>query len=93
MIDDDIRKLVERDHRADLGALEADVWRREGLLRTRRNTTRRIAVWQGVMMAVAVAGSASAGFAVARQADPHQARLLVPGEQFAPSTLLFGAHR
>ncbi|MBS0521721.1 MAG: hypothetical protein JSR90_23715 [Proteobacteria bacterium] len=93
MIDDDIRKLVERDRGADLGALEADIWRREGLLRTRRRTTRRVAAWQGAVMAVAIAGSASAGFAIARQADPHQAQLLVPGEQFAPSTLLFRAHR
>ncbi len=92
MIDDDIRKLVERDRRADLGGLEADVWRREGTLRARQRTTRRVAAWQGLVMAVAIVGSATAGFAVTRQADMRQVHL-VPGEELAPSNLLFGGHR
>ncbi len=43
MIDDDIRKLIEQDSAADLGSLEADVWRREEALRAGRRTTRHVA--------------------------------------------------
>ena len=93
MIDDDIRALAARDNGRDLGSLEADMWRRERSLRIRRSATRRVAAWQGVVMAIAIAGSASAGFALTRQPDPREARLGIPGEQLAPSTLLFGAHR
>lgn len=93
MIDDDIRALAARDEGTDLGSLEADIWRRDSGLRLRQRAARRVAALQGVVMALAIAGSASAGFALTRQADPHQARLGIPGEQLAPSTLLFGAHR
>lgn len=93
MIDDDIRALVARDEGSDLRSLEANIWRRERSLLMRQRATRQVAAWQGVVMAFAIAGSASAGFALTRHADPHQARLGIPGEQLAPSTLLFGAHR
>jgi hypothetical protein len=94
MIDDDIRELVERERRPDLGRLEADVWRQEATLRAGQRTTRRVAAWQGVVMAVATIASASAGFAfTVSLAESRQSALMMPGEKLAPSTLLFGLHR
>lgn len=94
MIDDDIATLVERERVPDLGRLEADIWRRETALQTRRRATRRIVAWQGAVMLAAVIGSAGAGFA--RSAHPVESRhvtVMMPGEQLAPSSLLFGSHR
>jgi hypothetical protein len=94
MIDDDIRKLIERERGTDLGGLEADIWRREAALQAHRRATQRVAAWQGVVMAVAMIGSAGAGFAYAMHpADARHDSLMMPGERLAPSTLLFGAHR
>ena len=94
MIDDDIATLVERERMADLGRLEADIWRCESALQGRRRATRRIAAWQGAVMLAAVIGSAGAGFASsAHPAEGRHASVLMPGEQLAPSSLLFGGHR
>lgn len=94
MIDDDIAKLVERERTADLGRLEADIWRREAAFQARRRATRRVAAWQGAVMLAAVIGSAGAGFAMSLPAaEPRHAALMMPGERLAPSALLFGTHR
>ena len=94
MIDNDIARLVERERMADLGRLEADIWRREAAFETRRRTTRRMAAWQGAVLLVAVVGSASAGVAASLPAaEPRHAALMMPGERLAPSSLLFGGHR
>jgi hypothetical protein len=94
MIDDDIRLLVQRDRSADLGRLGADIWRREAMLQSRRRAMRRMAAWQGAVMAVAVAGSAGAGFAYSvHPGGALHPSLTMPGERLAPSTLLFGARR
>ncbi|MBS0219487.1 MAG: hypothetical protein JSR91_01975 [Proteobacteria bacterium] len=94
MIDDDIAKLVERERTADLGRLEADIWRREAAFQARRHAMRRMAAWQGMVMLAAMIGSAGAGFAMSLPAaDPRPAALMMPGERLAPSALLFGIHR
>lgn len=94
MIDDDIATLVERARLTDLGRLEADIWRREAALQSRRRATRRMAAWQGAVMLAAVIGSAGAGFAwSAHPVETKRASVLMPGEQLAPSSLLFGSHR
>jgi hypothetical protein len=94
MIDDDIRKLVERDRRTGLAGLEADVWRRDAALRADRRDVRRLTALQGLLMAVAIVGSAGAGFSASLHlADLRRPAMTMPGEDLAPSTLLFGSHR
>ena len=94
MIDDDIARLVERERTADLGRLEADIWRREAAFETRRRATRRMAAWQGAVLLVAAVGSAGAGFAASLPAaELRHAALMMPGERLAPSSLLLGGHR
>lgn len=94
MIDDDIAALVERERTADLGRLEADIWRREATRQARRRATRRIVAWQGAVMLAAVIGSAGAGFVwSAHPVEGRHASVMMPGEQLAPSSLLFGSHR
>ena len=94
MIEDDIRRLAEREHGTDLGRLEADIWRREAVFQACRRAMRRVVIWQGVLLAGAVIGSATAGAIVSqRSADRWQAALTMPGERHAPSTLLFGVHQ
>lgn len=94
MIDDDIAKLVVREPAADLGRLEADIWRREAAFQARHLATRRMAAWQGAVMLAAVVGSAGAGFASSLSpAEPRHAALMMPGERLAPSSLLLGGHR
>ena len=94
MIDDDIHSLVENERIPDLGRLETDIWQRETVRQVRRRTARRVAAWQGIVMAAAVIGSAGAGFVVTLHSpDQRHAALMMPGEQFAPSSLLFGGHR
>jgi hypothetical protein len=94
MIDEDIQKLVARDRSVELPALEADVWRREASLAANRRASRKLAAWQGVLMAVAVTGSAIAGFATTVQStDAQPTSQLMPGWNLAPSALLLGPHR
>lgn len=94
MIDEDIRKLVVRDQNGGLTALEADIWRREAYLQANSRATRKLAAWQGLLMALAVTGSATAGFAITVQSpEARPATQLVPGENLAPSALLLGTHR
>ena len=94
MVEDDIAALVEREGTADLGRLEADIWRREAALQARRRATRRMAAWQGAVMLAAVIGSAGVGFAYSsRPEETRHASVLMPGERLAPSSLLFGGHR
>jgi len=94
MIDDDIATLVERERAPDLGRLEADIWQRETARQVRRRTARRVAAWQGIVLAAAMIGSAGAGFAVTLHApDQRHAAPMMPGEQLAPSSLLSGGHR
>jgi hypothetical protein len=94
MFDDDIRKLVERDRGTSLADLEADVWRRESVLQSDRRIMHRLTTLQGLLMAVAIVGSAGAGFAASLHlADLRRPVVAMPGEDLAPSTLLLGSPR
>ena len=93
MLNDDIRRLVDQDGKTELSRLEADIWRREAALRAHRRIARQLAIWQGVVMAIAVIGSAAAGMTLsAHLGDERRASLMMPDEQFAPGKLLFGPH-
>jgi len=87
MIDNDLARLVARDEHTDLGRLERDVWHREALARA----SRRLASWQGLVLAVGILTSATVGMssamALAQHAHPSP---FTTGEKLAPSTLLFG---
>lgn len=94
MIDHDLQKLIQRDAVTDLGRLEADIWHREASVRVVEGASRRLASWQGFVMALAIVSTASIGVS-AGMAAVNQQRVapLTPVERFAPSTLLFGALR
>ncbi|MBL6612380.1 MAG: hypothetical protein ISS15_21000 [Alphaproteobacteria bacterium] len=91
MIDKDLARLIARDERADLRRLERDVWHREAALQSLARASRRLASWQGLVLAVAILTSAtigmSSGMALAQHAN---ASPFTTGEKLAPSTLLFG---
>jgi hypothetical protein len=94
MIDDDINKLIERDSRIDLQTLEADIWRLEAGIRAGQKVSRSLASWQGLVIVLAVLSSASVGISTAmNSANARPGNVLVPGENLAPSSLLFGAQR
>ena len=94
MIDRDIQKLIDRDKGIDLGQFEADLWRREATTRAAQGANRRLASWQGLVIAFAVVSSAAAGVSTAMTAaQTRPANVLVPGESLAPSSLLFGTQQ
>ena len=94
MIDHDLEKLVARDSGVDLRRLERDIWYREASARALESANRRLASCQGLVIALAIVGSASVGISAAMTAAyPHRAALLTPGESLAPSSLLFGSPR
>lgn len=94
MIDHDLQKLIERDATTDLGRLEADVWHREAGVRAVDGASRRLASWQGLVLALAIVGSAGIGVSTGMAAAyRHRAAPLTPVESLAPSSLLFGAVR
>jgi hypothetical protein len=90
----DVQKLLRRDRRPDLGNLEADIWRREAWFAARARASRLLTAWQSALIACAVIASGTVGFTLTVRAlhdqSPH---IAIPGEQFAPSALLFGMHR
>lgn len=94
MIDKYLAKLIATDSGtslAALAALEQDIWRREASQCASRRTSRALASWQAVVIALGIFGSAAVGMAAAAnlqlQAKPLR---LNSGEEMAPSTLLFG---
>ena len=94
MIDHDLQKLIQRDAVTDLGRLEADIWHREASVRVVEGASRRLASWQGVVMALAIVSTASIGVSAGMAAAyRHRAAQLTPVETLAPSSLLFGAVR
>jgi hypothetical protein len=94
MIDNDLQKLIARDGATDLGRLEADIWHREAGVRAGDGASRRLASWQGSVIALAVIGSAGIGVSTGMAAAYHnRATPLTPVESLAPSSLLFGAVR
>jgi hypothetical protein len=94
MIEQDVQKLLRRDQGSDLGNLEADVWRREAWFAARARASRLIAAWQSALIGCAIIASGTAGFALTVRALHDQtSHVAIPGEQFAPSALLFGTHR
>ena len=61
MIDDDIRKLTDRDDQAALHCLEADIWKREANVASARHNGRRLASWPAAILVVAVLSSTTTG--------------------------------
>jgi hypothetical protein len=94
MIDQHVQRLLRRDQRPDLGNLEVDIWRREAWFAARARASRLLTAWQSALIACAVIASGTVGFTLTVRAlhdqSPH---IAIPGEQFAPSALLFGMHR
>lgn len=90
MVERGIEALTARD-RADLGSLEADIWRREREVRASRRAGRTLASLQGVVVAISMIFSGVAGAVLATERPPaHAVSLFNPGADFAPSSLLFG---
>jgi hypothetical protein len=90
MIEQEIAALAARDC-ADLGGLEADVWRSESQIRTSQRSARTLASLQAVVVAVSIISSAAAGATMATvQAEARPVSLFNPGADLAPSSLLFG---
>lgn len=89
MIEKDLEKLIARESTDQLACLEQDIWQRVAA----RQASRTLASWQAAVVALGVFGSAAIGVAAAASlAPPQQTRLLGPGQEIAPSTLLFGKH-
>ena len=86
MLEDDLRKLAQRDDRP-LSSLTADMWRREAELASAANSARRLMAWQAGVLAVAVVSSASFGLAQAASLHPKHGALFAVSD-FAPSSLI-----
>ena len=94
MNDSDLQKLIQRDAVTNLDRLESDVWHREASVRALEGANRRLASWQGCVIALAIIGSAGIGVSTGMAAAyRHSAAQLAPVESLAPSSLLFGAVR
>jgi len=94
MIDQLVQRLLRRNQRSDLGNLEVDIWRREAWFAARARASRVLTAWQGALIACAAIASGTVGFTLTERAFHDQLpHIAVPGEQFAPSALLFGMHR
>ena len=88
MLDKDISRLNARE-RVNLGGLETDIWRRERQVRTLKAASRKLASWQGLVLVLAVMGSAATGAAVTLHLAPPSS--FVAEEGLAPSNLLLGS--
>jgi hypothetical protein len=89
MLEADILRLNARE-RVNLENLEDDIRVRERRILARRATTRRIASCQALVLLVAVAGSGTAGAAMATHVAPPST--FVAEESLTPSNLLLGKH-
>jgi hypothetical protein len=93
MIDDDIRRLDERERDHSLSQLESDIWTGVDARARQRAAARRIVSFQGAIMIIALLGSAAAGLTMVRPVDGAAgAGLLASGVELMPSSLLLGDH-
>ena len=94
MIDDDIRQLDQRERDHSLSQLESDIWRGVAARARRREATRRITSFQGVIVVFALFGSAAAGLRIVQPVDtPSAVGVLASGIDLMPSSLLLGQPR
>ena len=94
MIDDDIRRLDEREVDYSLSRLESDIWQGVAARAQQRVAARRTASFQGAIMIVAVLSSAAAGLSAVRPVTvPAEVGRLTEGVELMPSTLLLGDRR
>ena len=94
MIDDDIRRLGERDHDRSLNRLESDIWRGVAARARRREAARKITSFQGAIMILALLGSAAAGLRIVQPTDARaEVPLMASGIELMPSSLLLGQPR
>ncbi len=93
MIDLDIEQLVARDADTDLRRLERDVWYRVAKARVDAAASRRLASYQALVLTLAIVVSATMGVTTAMAIAAHRATPIAPGENLAPSSLLFGPTR
>lgn len=90
MIEREIAALVARDC-ADLRELEADMWRCESQILASRKAGRTLASLQAAIVAVSIISSAAMGVTMATvRAEARPVSLFNPGDDLAPSSLLFG---
>ncbi len=93
MIDNDIRRLDERELDRSLDQLEADIWRGVAARGRERAVARRVTVLQGVVMGVALVCSIGVGIGIARPSGGSVSfASLTAGSELMPSTLLLGEH-
>jgi hypothetical protein len=93
MIDDDMRRLDERARDHSLSRLESDIWTGVDARARQRAAARRVTSLQGVIMVVALLGSAAAGLNMVRPGEVAAgAGLLASGVELMPSSLLLGEH-
>jgi hypothetical protein len=91
VLEDDLGRLVRRDNAA-LDQLTSDLWRRDADRMAAAQSARRLAAWQGVVLAVAVISSAAFGLVVAGAARPRPGILFAAGD-LAPGTLILGVRQ
>lgn len=93
MIDNDIRRLDDRDLDRSLDQLESDIWRGVAARSRERAVARKVNILQGVVMGIALLGSIGAGIRITRPAGaPVSLATLTTGSELMPSTLLLGEH-
>jgi hypothetical protein len=91
MIDNDLRQLDERALDHSLDHLEADIWRGVAAYARQREAARRVASFQGVVIVLALLGSAAVGVNMARPGSPAgDPVVLASGAELMPSHLLLG---
>jgi hypothetical protein len=87
-MEQEFQKLMARDLDSRLDHLEEDIWRREAALQASAAAGRRLASWQGVVLAMAVVSSASVGVMAARGMPSAEVSWFGYGAQLAPTALL-----
>jgi hypothetical protein len=86
MIDQDLQRLAAREQPA-LDGLEAAIWERENELFAARMMSRRLAVCQAGVLALAILGAAGLGTAAGQ---PHAAPEIVTLSDLSPLYLILG---
>lgn len=94
MLEDDMRRLAESDTPERLDRLEADIWKGVDVQARQSRAANTIAAWQVAVVALVMVTGVAGGTVVARAQMSAAAtrNAFSPGIEFAPSTLLLGAH-
>lgn len=91
MLDDDLKALLARPRDNSLDRLESDIWAGVAAHRRAGQAARRMVIWQGGFLALAIFASAAAGAASASKVQVQEnAHAMMAGTNLAPSSLLLG---